>query len=156
NAGEYAVKPLVDGRVPGYNAHELGMLHLPITTHDHLAKLLALACVISKPDDFRVTLPEPRDADELVLIEFPVAVDFRVVARLAHLDLARLQHFNPGYLHGRMPADGPFHLLVPAGQRKAVEETLAKLPQSAWRDWHEVTLKLTETLDTFAMANDLD
>ena len=55
-----------------------------------------------------------------------------------------------------MPASGPFRLLVPATRRLALEQTLGKLPQYAWRNWHEVILKRPETLDLFAMLGDLD
>lgn len=156
NAGENAVKPLVHENSPQLDARELARLRLSSTTHDHLAKLIALSCVISDPARFRVTLPDPRPDDELVLVEFPAPLDLRVAARLTGLDESRLRHFNPGFLHGRMPAEGPFHLLIPASRRTEMEQTLGKLPQYAWRDWHEATLKLTETLDTFAIASDLD
>ncbi len=55
-----------------------------------------------------------------------------------------------------MPANGPFHLLIPAARRVAVEQTLGKLPQYVWRNWHEVVLKRTETVDLFAMLGDID
>jgi membrane-bound lytic murein transglycosylase D len=156
NAGENAVKPLASARSAEMDAKEFEHLRLPSATHDHLAKLIALSCVISDPARYRVTLPEPRADDELVLVEFPAPIDLRLAARLTGLEETRLHHFNPGFIHGRMPAEGPFHLLIPLARRTEMERTLGKLPQYAWRDWHEATLKQTETLDTFAIAADLD
>lgn len=156
NAGENAVKPLAAGRTPEMGAHELSRLRLPAATHDHLAKLIALSCVISDPARYRVTLPDARTDDELVLVEFPAPIDLRLAARLAGLDEARMHHFNPGFIHGHMPAQGPFHLLIPVAQRTQMERTLGKMPQYAWRDWHEATLKQTQTLDMFAIAADID
>ena len=156
NAGENAVKPFAINHAAQMGAHELGGLRLPAATHEHLAKLIALSCVISDPARYRVTLPEPRTDDELVLLELPAPVDLRLAARLAGLDESRLRHFNPGFVRGHMPAEGPFRLLIPASQRAGVEQTLGKLPQYAWREWHEATLKQTEMLDTFAVLADLD
>jgi membrane-bound lytic murein transglycosylase D len=72
------------------------------------------------------------------------------------MDLAQLRRLNPGLMRGRVPATGPFHLLLPANRRAAVERTLARLPQYVWRDWHEVVLKQSESLDLFAMLGDID
>jgi membrane-bound lytic murein transglycosylase D len=156
NAGEYGVKQLVGDTKTQRSAAELGRLRVHQGTHTHLTKLLAMACVISDPQRFHVELPDPDDDDTLVLIEFPAPVDLGLAARLASIDEAHLRHLNPGLLRARMPANGPFHLLLPASRRLAVEQTLGKLPQYAWRDWHNVALKQTETLGLFASENDLD
>jgi membrane-bound lytic murein transglycosylase D len=156
NAGEYGIKQLVGDNKVTRSAAELGRLHAHPGTHQHLAKLLALACVVSDPQRFHVELPDPDPDDTLALIEFPAPVDLDLAAHLAKIDEQRLRHLNPGLLHARMPAEGPFHLLVPASRRLAIEQTLGKLPQYAWRDWHEVSLKQTENLSLFASANDLD
>lgn len=156
NAGEYGVTQQVGGNKATRSAAELGRLRLHAGTHEHLAKLLAVACVVSDPQRFHVELPDPDPDDTLALIEFPAPVDLGLAARLAQIDDARLRRLNPGLLHARMPAGGPFHLLVPASRRPAIERTLGKLPQYAWRDWHEVSLKQPETLSLFATANDMD
>jgi membrane-bound lytic murein transglycosylase D len=156
NAGEYRVKQLVGDNKVQRSATELGRLRVRPGTHTHLAKLLAVACVVSDPQRFHVELPDPNDDDSLVLLEFPAPVDLILAARLAGIDEARLRHWNPGLLRARMPVNGPFHLLLPASRRLAVEQTLGKLPQYTWRDWHNVALKQTETLELFASENDLD
>ena len=156
NAGEYGIKQLVGDAKMQRSAAELGRLHVHQGTHAHLAKLLALACVISDPQRFNVELPDPDNDDPLVLIQFPAPVDLTLAARLAGIDETHLHHLNPGLLRAHIPANGPFHLLLPASRRLAVEQTLGKLPQYAWRDWHNVALKQTETLSLFASQNDID
>jgi membrane-bound lytic murein transglycosylase D len=156
NAGEYGLKQLVGDNKQERSAAELARLRVQAGTHQHLAKLLAVACVVSDPQRFHVKLPEPSTDDALTLIQLPAPVDLALAARLADVDEVRLRHLNPGLLRARMPADGPFHLLLPASRRLAVEQTLGKLPQYAWRDWHAVSLKQTETLSLFATETDLD
>ncbi|MDR3388899.1 MAG: transglycosylase SLT domain-containing protein [Rudaea sp.] len=156
NAGEYGIKQLVGDSKTTRSAKELSRLRVHQGTHDHLAKLLAVACVVSDPQRFHVELPDPDPDDTLALIEFPAPVDLDLAAHLAKIDEQHLRHLNPGLLHARMPAEGPFHLLVPASRRLVIEQTLGKLPQYAWREWHEVSLKQPETLSLFASANDLD
>jgi membrane-bound lytic murein transglycosylase D len=156
NAGPYGIMQLVSDNRSDRTASELGRLRVHAGTHDHLAKLLAVACVISDPEKYHVELPQPDVDDQLALIELPAPVDLELAARLAAIDSARLHHLNPGFLRARMPANGPFHLLIPAARRQLVERTLGKLPQYAWREWHNVTLKRDETMNLFATQSDLD
>ena len=156
NAGEYGVRQLVPDNRDDRSASEIGRLRVHAGTHDHLAKLLAVACIIGQPDRYKVELPEPDADDQLTLLELPAPVDLELAARLSEVSLAKLQHWNPGFVRGRMPPTGPFHLLIPQTRRVVFERTLGKLPQYAWRDWHPVTLKLNETIDLFASEADLD
>ena len=157
NAGFYKVRALL-GKRPhdGWSARELGRLAVSSGTHDHLAKLLALPCIVADPARFHVRLPEPQVDDPVVVLDLPAPVDLQLAARLAGIELSRLRQLNPGFLRGQMPANGPFQLLIPATRRLAVEQTLGKLPQYVWRNWHEVVLKQTETVDLFAMLGDVD
>ena len=157
NAGMYKVRQLLSNRKRNeWTAHEMGRLQVNPGTHDHLAKLLALACIVSDPWRYRIRLPEPHHDDAVAVLDLPAPVDLHVAARLAGIDDAQLRHLNPGFVHGRMPADGPFHLLIPARSRLAIEQTLGKLPQYVWRNWHEAVLKQSETIEMFAMLDDLD
>jgi len=157
NAGLYKIRGRLGKREhDGWSARELGQLAVNPETHDHLAKLIALACIISEPERFRVHLPEPGSQDMLAVIDLPAPVDLHLAARLASIDIHRLRQLNPGLLRGRMPEQGPFHLLVPAAQREAFAQTLEKLPRYVWRNWHEVVLKQSETLDLFAILGDVD
>jgi membrane-bound lytic murein transglycosylase D len=157
NAGLYGVRQLASGTPRHeWTARELERLAVPPGTHDHLAKLLALSCIVSDPQRHHVRLPEPKPRDALALLELPAPVDLQLAARLAGIDLAQLRRLNPGFLRGRMPEQGPFRLLVPATQRVGVEATLGRLPQYMWRSWHAVVLKRPETLDLFAMLADVE
>ena len=156
NAGEYGVKTLVGSGTFGSSADELSRLRVNPGAHDHLAKLLAVACVASDPQRFHVELPEPMADDWLAHLTLPAPVDLNLVAWVAGIDIAQLRHDNPGYTLGRMPANGPYGLLIPAAQKDAVETALSLMPTSAWREWHEISLQQDESADVIASAHDLD
>ena len=157
NAGMYKVRQLLSTHKKNeWTAHEMGRLHVNPGTHDHLAKLLALSCIVSDPWRYRIRLPEPTYDDTVAVLELPAPLDLHVAARLAGIDDAQLRHLNPGFVRMRMPADGPFRLVIPASRRLAIEQTLGKLPQYVWRDWHEAVLKQAETISIFAMLDDVD
>jgi len=155
NAGENSVKGVLGAR-RGLSEDEIARVHLNQTTSEHLGKLRAMACIVATPERYHVSLPEPRAQDALVLLELPAPIDLRLAARLAHVDDALLQRWNPAYLRGRMPERGPYHLLVPAARSAAIEHTLGALPQYAWREWREMRLREAQRIDTLGMAYDID
>ena len=150
NAGEFRVKQLVKGRGIDLSSNDLRKISFDAETHEHLTKLLALSCVISNPERFHVTLPQPQEADYLHVVDLDAPVDLRLAARLAHLSDAELRRLNPGYLLPRMPDAGPYRLLLPKTRVASFEQTLAQLPKSQWRDWHPVRLQQTEPLALLA------
>ncbi|MFT3792925.1 MAG: transglycosylase SLT domain-containing protein [Rudaea sp.] len=155
NAGENSVRAAL-GKQRSIAPAGIAKLRLNQVNYEHLIKLLAIACIVSKPERYRVELPEPVAEDATALLELPAPLDLHLAAKLAGMDYPRLQRLNPAYLQGRMPEGGPFHLLVPATRRAAVEKTLGMLPQYAWRSWREAKLQRPQSLDTLAMAYDVD
>ncbi len=155
NAGENSLRAAL-GRRRSIATGEIAKLRLNQVNYEHLTKLLAVSCIVSAPERYHVELPEPEADDVLTQLELPAPVDLRLAAKLAGMDFAELQRLNPAYLKVRMPERGPYHLLVPATQRAAVERTLGMLPQYAWQNWHEARLQQPQNLDTLSMAYDVD
>ena len=156
NAGEYGMKMLVGNPTATRSADEIARLRVNQGAHDHLAKLLAVACVASDPERFHIELPEPTTDDLLTHIELDAPVDLNLIAWISGLDVSQLRRYNPGYTYGRMPASGPYGLLVPSAQKQTVTNALALLPQPMWRNWHEISLQHDESVDVLATAHDLD
>lgn len=156
NAGPYRIAKLLgDSDVPA-SAAELSRLRVDAHTHRHLAKLLAVACIVSDPARFDVKLPEPDAGDDLEVVHLPAQLDLTLAARMSGMDAARLRQLNPGYLRGRMPPSGPFRLLLPKQQGRTLTTALDHVPQPLWRDWHEIVLRNAEPLDVLAQAHGLD
>jgi membrane-bound lytic murein transglycosylase D len=112
NTGEYRVLGLLDGRDPPAADKPV---NLPVggITRAHLARLLAMACIIRDPGRFDVQLPQPDSDRQLALVQLPQAAELASAAKLAHMPLAKLRALNPGYRGKQMPADAPHHLLLP-------------------------------------------
>lgn len=155
NAGENSVRAAL-GKRRSITPAEIAKLRLNQVNYEHLIKLLAVSCIVSAPERYRVELPEPDAGDALSLLELPAPLDLRLAAKLAGMDFAELRHLNPAYVKARMPERGPFHLLVPAQRRGAIEQTLAMLPKYAWLSWREMKLQQPQSLDTLALAYDVD
>jgi membrane-bound lytic murein transglycosylase D len=153
NAGEYAIKDLRGNNSDAPSTAELAQLRAPAHAHEHLAKLLAMSCVIADPERFQIELPEPRAEDALALLDLPAAADLTLVAHIAGVEIGQLKRLNPGYLHARLPEHGPYRLLLPTTQHDAVAATLDKIPRTLWPEWREIALRHDEDLNVLAAAH---
>jgi membrane-bound lytic murein transglycosylase D len=184
NAGEFAVKQLLHGNdsasaaraagrsagadgVPNIapqpsgtennlSAEGLAKLKLSPITHEHLAKLLALSCILDEPARFRVELPEIGDDDRLQALELEAPIDLRVAQRLADVDGADFQRWNAAYRGTSMPSGAPQRLLLPSSARTRFLERYAQLAPEQWHDWSVVTLTAPQDVDALAAASGVD
>lgn len=124
NAGPYAVMQalrhhpeLGDGAIPD----------IPISegARKHLAKLMALSCIIKDPAPFHVTLPKPAPGNELVTVQVPGGTRIADAADMAEITETSLRALNPGYLGRSIPADSPRRLLLPAAAAQSLTAALA-------------------------------
>lgn len=156
NAGPYRIAKLLGNSEVPASAAELSRLRVPAHTHRHLAKLLAVACVVSNPSRFEVKLPDPTPNDFLASVTLPAPLDLQLAARMAGMDATRLRQLNPAYVRGHMPISGPFQLLLPKVQSQTLMAALDNIPPPLWREWHEITLRESETLDVLAQVHGID
>lgn len=123
NAGRYALlgalrdhPDLGDGAIP-----DIPVSH---TTRTHLARLMALSCILRDPQRFRVELPQPSSDDELQSVQVPVDTRLRSVADMAEIPESALHALNPGYRGASVPADSPRTLLLPMAAAQSLMAAL--------------------------------
>ena len=151
NSGEFRVKSLLRGRdAHSLSADELGRLAFNPITHDHLDRLLALSCVISDPERFHVTLPEPTPADRLEAVELQSGMDVRLAARLAGMDPADMKRINAGYRRNRMATGKPYRLMLPSDRAERFRSAAQTIPPELWNDWREQRAARTSGLASWA------
>jgi membrane-bound lytic murein transglycosylase D len=151
NSGEFRVRKLLNGRdAQALSADELAHAAFNPITHEHLDRLLALACIIDDPTRFGVKLPEPTADDRLQSITLEAAIDLRLAARLSALPVGDVKRWNAGYRHNRMPADAPHHLLLPAASVARFRSAADAVPLALWSDWREERAASTSGIGSWA------
>ncbi|NCT67913.1 MAG: transglycosylase SLT domain-containing protein [Rhodanobacteraceae bacterium] len=151
NSGEYRVRRLLGGRDANtLSAAELAKLALSPTTHDHLDRLLALACIVETPERFGLKLPEPGPDDRVRAIALEAGMDIRVAAHLAGIPVELARRLNAGYRRNRMPPDGPHRLLLPESSLARFHATADAIPVALWNDWHEERAVRTSGIGSWA------
>lgn len=123
NAGPYAVisalrshPDMGDGAIP-----DLPLSH---ATRTHLARLMALSCILRDPQRFHVELPTPSSSDELRTIDVPADTRLRSIADMAEISESALRALNPGYRGERIPNGSPRTLLLPSDAAQSLAAAL--------------------------------
>jgi membrane-bound lytic murein transglycosylase D len=136
NAGEYRLKRELGNRTASdLPAEELARLRLSATSHDHLHKMLALACIVDNPQRFNVRLPDAEESDQLSpqIIEQPI--DLRLVANMTDLPLEELKSLNPAWLGHRMPDTAPLRVLIPSTHVNDFQSSRSAIDSSLLTNW---------------------
>ncbi len=168
NAGEFRVKRALGNRRPkDLDSQQLAKLALSPVSHQHLARLMALACIISDPQRFSVSLPIVEDYVALEELQLPSAIDLRVAANLAEMPMDDLLRFNAAWSGQRHPHGPATKLWLPTQNADQLKVALENIPIDKLSDWHRHTIDTPTTLDaigkrlnvttaTLARANRLD
>ncbi|MEP6882408.1 MAG: LysM peptidoglycan-binding domain-containing protein [Dokdonella sp.] len=153
NAGEFRVKNALAGRrASDLSAEDLARVKLSATTHQHLARLMALACIIREPQQFGVTLPDVDPATVLQEVAVPTPIDLRLAGALAELSMAELFRFNAAWV-GQSSQSGPAtRLLLPQANVDRFNRALAELPKTNLGAWHVQPVDASTTIDALATA----
>ena len=123
NAGPYAVLGALREH-PDLGSEAIPDIPVSHTTRTHLARMMALSCILRQPEQFHVQLPKPSPADRLATIEVPAGTRLKSAAEMAEISEAKLRALNPGYVGGSVPSDSPRTLLLPAGAVDALAAAL--------------------------------
>lgn len=137
NAGEFRVRRALARRKDPASPLRVEDLSLSPVTHEHLAKLEALGCLIRHPDRHGIELPQVADGARLRVVSLPGPIDLDLARAMAGIDEAQFTRLNPALRSPLLP--GGRHLLLPQSALPRWQSLTAGLPMAAAaRDWRAV------------------
>jgi membrane-bound lytic murein transglycosylase D len=113
NAGPYAIMAALRDH-PDLGSQAIPNIPVSAASRNHLAKLMALNCIVRDPARFAIKLPQPAHDNELSTIKVPSGSRIANIANMAEVSESTLRKLNPGYRSTHIPADSPRTLLLPA------------------------------------------
>lgn len=150
NSGEGRVRNAVRKNKRLNKPTDFWSLDLPRETRAYVPKLLALADIIKRPDDFNLTLYSIANKPVITQVDIVSQIDLAKAAQLANLSLAELQHLNPGFNRWATDPDGPHYLVIPNNKVAAFTEGLEKLPAKERLAWQRYQIKNGDSLSVIA------
>ncbi len=150
NSGEGRV-----ARAVKYNARkgkptDFWNLKLPKETRDYVPKLLALADIVKRPQDFGVTLYAIENTPVISQVDIGSQLDLALASDLAGLSVDELHALNPGFNRWATAPTGPHYLLLPNNKVEKFKEGLAKLPKTERLSWQRYKIKNGDSLSVIA------
>lgn len=150
NTGEGNVLSAIKRNVrDGYNT-DFWSLPLAADTRAYVPRLLALAVIISHPEQYPIDLPLVQNAPYLAQVDIGGQIDLQHAANLAGLSYKQLMQLNPGYNRSTTDPNGPFKLVLPIENVQQFTENLERSPIYHQINWVHYKTKLGDTLASVA------
>jgi len=156
NSGEGRVKRAMRNNARRNIPTDFWSLDLPKETRAYVPKLLALADIVKRPEEFNVKLYEIENAEVISKVNIGSQIDLAKAAELASLSLKELQHLNPGYNRWATDPDGPHYLVIPSNKVDSFVEKLEKLAPKDRLAWQRYKIKSGDSLGKIASKFDTD
>ncbi|WP_057831567.1 lytic transglycosylase [Colwellia sp. TT2012] len=150
NSGEGRVRNAVRKNKRLGKPTDFWSLDLPKETRAYVPKLLALADIIKRPEDFNLSLYPIDNKSVLTQVDIKSQLDLAKAATLAGLSLAELQRLNPGFNRWATDPDGPHRLLLPSHTVEKFELGLSKLSKNDRLAWQRYKIKNGDNLGVIA------
>ncbi|WP_284206436.1 LysM peptidoglycan-binding domain-containing protein [Thalassotalea eurytherma] len=154
NSGEGRVRRAMRNNARKNKPTDFWSLDLPKETRAYVPKLLALADIVKRPDEFGIKLYEIENQSVLTKVDIGSQLDLAKAAQLADLTLGELQRLNPGFNRWATDPDGPHYLLLPASKVDNFNTGLAKLTDKERLAWQRYKIKNGDSL--IKIANKFD
>ncbi|GAA0839468.1 LysM peptidoglycan-binding domain-containing protein [Marinobacter szutsaonensis] len=125
-------------------------LNLPRETRHYVPKLIALAKIFDKPEEYGVKLPPLKDTPYFEVVETGSQLDLAQAAELAGVDIDEIYLLNPSYNRWATNPDGPHRLLVPVDNAEKFRTALANFPVDQRVSWQNYSVRSGDSLITIA------
>src|SRR3990167_294408 len=132
---------------------------LPVAqeTKDYVPSLLALATIISHPDQYPIYFPPVRNAPYLAQVDLGTQISLKYAATLAGISHQKMIQLNPGF--GRSSTSstskkGPIKLVLPIENIEQFTENLALSPLNPPINWIHYKVKSGDTIASVAKKFD--
>lgn len=125
-------------------------LQLPRETRHYVPKLIALAKIFDKPEEYGITLPALKDTPYFEVVETGSQLDLAQAAELAGVDIDEIYLLNPSYNRWATNPDGPHRLLVPVEKAESFRSALANFPVDQRVSWQNYSVRSGDSLITIA------
>jgi len=150
NSGEGRVRRAVRSNKKKNLPTDFWSLDLPKETREYVPKLLALADIVKRSDEFKIKLLKIDNNSVISRVNIGSQLDLAKAAQLAKLTLTELQRLNPGFNRWATDPDGPHYLLLPNHKIADFKIGLAKLSKKERLAWQRYQIKSGDSLGKIA------
>ena len=134
------------------NSQPTDFWSLPLATETkaHVPRILAIAKIVANTKEYGIDLASLPNDPYFDIVEVNSQIDLSLAARLADLELERLEQLNPAYLQWATHPDAQQTLLLPKNRVPAFTQKLAALPSQDRVTWDRYEIRSGDSLGAIA------
>ncbi|MFW5450596.1 MAG: LysM peptidoglycan-binding domain-containing protein [Methylophagaceae bacterium] len=150
NCGEGTVGRAIKRNRKAGKATDFWSLDLPKETSAYVPKLMAVAQLISNPEQYNISLSPIDNSPFLTIIDVGSQIDLALAAKLAEISTDEIYQLNPGFNQWATTPDGPHQLVVPIKKAVLFQQGLNDLPKDDRVQWTRHKIKSGDSLGVIA------
>ena len=153
NTGEGNVLAAIKRNIRAGKDTNFWLLPVAQETRDYVPSLLALATIISHPDQYPIYFPPVRNAPYLAQVDIGTQINLKFAAQLAGISFKKMQQLNSGFTRPSTSSKGPYKLVLPIENVEQFTENLGRTQLTRKINWIHYTVKSGDTLASIAKKN---
>jgi membrane-bound lytic murein transglycosylase D len=153
NSGAGTVKRAIQTNRRHGKPTDFWSLQLPAETRAYVPKLLALAELFTRPEQYSLVIRSIPDEPVVRTVHTGAQIDLAKAAELSDTSLDELYRLNPAFNRWATDPDGPHELLLPLDKAALFETQLATLAAADRVTWQRYVIREGDTLGTIAQRH---
>jgi membrane-bound lytic murein transglycosylase D len=125
-------------------------LDLPKETAAYVPKLLALADLLKRPEEFNLVWKPIPNEPQIAIVDAKSQMDIALAAEMADMPVGELHGLNPGYSQWATAPQGPHKFIVPLAKAGMFKQKLADTPPEKRLNWQRYKIKAGDSLGKIA------
>ncbi len=150
NSGEGRVLKAIKKNKRKHLPTDFFSLDLPRETSAYVPKLLALADILKRPEEFNIVWKHIPNTPQFGIVDPGSQIDLALAAAMADMSVGELYNLNPGYNRWATDPQGPHKLVLPLNKVVRFEEQLAKTTENRMLAWERYKVKEGDSLNKVA------
>lgn len=150
DTGEGNVLTAIRRNIRNGKSTDFWSLPLAQETKDYVPQILALATIISRPDQYPIYFPPVQNAPYLAEVNAGRQINLKYAASLAGISFKKLTQLNPGFNRSSTSPNRPARLVLPIENVEQFIENLARSPWNPRINWAHYKVKSGDTLSIIA------
>ncbi len=150
NSGEGRILRAIKRNKRKHLPTDFWSLDLPKETAAYVPKLLALADLLKRPEEFNLVWKTIPNQPQIAVVDAKSQMDIAVAAEMAGIPVGELHGLNPGYSQWATAPQGPHTFILPIEKAALFKQKLANTPKKDRLNWQRYKIKAGDSLGKIA------
>ena len=150
NSGEGRILRAIKRNKRKHLPTDFWSLDLPKETAAYVPKLLALADLLKRPEEFNLVWKSIPNVPQIAIIDAKSQMDIALAAEMVGIPVGELHGLNPGYSQWATSPQGPHTFIVPLDKAEQFKQKLAATTKQDRLKWQRYKIKQGDSLGKIA------